>query len=493
MASSKLAIHHNTGREIERFAEFYHLARPPVALHLNLGDVEFGQMIGEQSPDTLIVGRKFFDSQRLNDPEEQARRVAGAILDSACARAGVIDTWVGYNEIGPHPTGDYYRFELELARRLHDAGMKYAAGSWSVGTPDVPDWLRNDQGGLSWFQLMLQVADYLALHSYCAPTMDDPRGLDADHPREGWFTLRYRKMMRHLEDQNLPFRVPPIIITECGIDSGATKWDAGAQGGWRSFTDAEGYMRQLAWYDEWLQGDPYVVGACIFQAGDISGKWTSFELIGHMLDVLQAYMVEEQGEEPGEVLPEWIDDLRGKLRVHETKTYLRRSLDDITIARFHHSAVAPSVGPYQFADYHVGVRDYPSCAYTYSIASDGHTYQCNDLEAITWHSGNPDRPGDENANSVGICLQGSFMHGLEPNDAQIRAALRLLDYLELTLGRRLEVDGHKDVIDTDCPGDTWDSWKWRLIEPEPPPPKNDWKQMYLAEKAKVEAVRRIVC
>lgn len=252
-------------------------------------------------------------------------------------------------------------------------------------------------------------------------------------------------------------------------------------------------MRQLAWYDGWLQADPYLLGACIFQAGDISGDWTSFEVIGPMLDVLQAYMVEQQGEMPDEVIPSWIDDLRGQLREHPDKRWQRRELNSIEIARIHHSAVAPSVGPFQFADYHVGVMGYPGCAYAYTIGSDGHTYQCNDLEDITWHSGNPDRPGDENANSVAICFHGSFVDGHEPNDAQIHAALRLLEYLEGKLDRVLMVDGHKDVADTRCPSDTWDEWKYQLMVIEPPPPGEDWEALYWEARGKVDAVRAVVC
>ena len=195
-----------------------------------------------------------------------------------------------------------------------------------------------------------------------------------------------------------------------------------------------------------------------------------------------------------EPAPEWIDDLRGELRVHETKTYQRRELSAITHARFHHAGVAPSIGPHQFANYHVGVREYPEIAYTYTIASDGHTYQCTDLEAITWHSGNAELPGDENAYSVAICFHGSFVDGLEPNDAQIHAAQRLLGYLDTKVGRILTVDGHKDVADTRCPSDTWDDWKWRLINAPPPDPNpTDWQAMYEAEKAKTDAVRGIVC
>jgi hypothetical protein len=292
-------------------------------------------------------------------------------------------------------------------------------------------------------------------------------------------------MMRELEG----FDVPPIVITETGVDSGAAHWDPGALGGWRSFTTAESYMEQLAWYDWFLQGDLYIVGACIFRAGDISGDWPSFELIGPILDHLQNYMVEQQGQQPGpDPLPEWIDDLRGKLRVHETKTYNRRELESIGRVIIHHSAVAPSVGPYQFAEYHVGVKDWPGIGYHFTVGTDGHVYQTNDLETISYHA------SGHNDDSIGVCLHGSWIDGLSPPDSQLRAVSRLLDYLEdaVAASDTLEVRGHQEVADTRCPGDDWMTWRWELLPEEPPEPV-DWRALYEAEKAKVDSVRDIVC
>jgi len=474
---SKLGIHVNVPEDENRYVEFCRVAKPAAVLHLDLGNTSFPRRVKEVSPNTLIIGRKWFASQPLDNPESRADRAVGAMLDSSCGREGLIDVWVVYNEIGPHITHDYMRFDMRAMQRLHEANQKGAVGNWSVGTPDIYDWYSG------WFHETLRVADYLAIHEYCAPAMDSPRGLDAANPGEGWFTLRYRKMMRALREQNLGFSIPPLLITECGIDSGAAHWDPGAQGGWRSFASPQEYLRQLKWYDSYLQGDDYVAGAAtIFCCGTHDPTWDSFDVQGEMLDLLQNYLVEEQqGDDIIIPHPDWLMDLRHILPRHVTKTYSRRSLANVTQVVIHHSAVAPTVGPWQIAEYHVGVKDWPGHGYHADIAMDGRVWQCQDWETWSYHA------GAVNPTSIGICLLGNFMGGSEPTDAQIETARKLISHLEQVVGHDLEVVGHREVMDNrDCPGDSFlGGWKQRLldgVEPEP-----DWEEMYHAVQERYEA------
>jgi hypothetical protein len=143
------------------------------------------------------------------------------------------------------------------------------------------------------------LADYIGVHEYCAPSMDDPRGLDGGDPSTGWFTLRYRKWYPTLPADCQK----PLLITECGIDSGAVHWDPGGQGGWRSFTDVQGYLAQLAWYDGFLQGDAYVAGATIFCWGNLDPNWDSFDIGGDLVPPLATYLVEQAGTPPPEPPP----------------------------------------------------------------------------------------------------------------------------------------------------------------------------------------------
>jgi len=156
----------------------------------------------------------------------------------------------------------------------------------------------------------LRLADYIGVHEYCAPRMDDPRGLDTGGPPEGWFVLRYRKWYPTLPSDCRK----PLLITECGIDSGAVHWDPGAQGGWRSFTDAEGYLEQLAWYDQILQQDSYVAGATVFCWGTLDPVWDSHDISGGMVDLLAGHIIRQRSEPPTPPPPEGeLEELRRRI------------------------------------------------------------------------------------------------------------------------------------------------------------------------------------
>lgn len=149
----------------------------------------------------------------------------------------------------------------------------------------------------------LRLADYIGVHEYCAPRMDDPRGLDTHNPTEGWFVLRYRKWYPMLP----PDCQKLLLITECGIDSGAVHWDPGGHGGWRSFTDAEGFLEQLSWYDQILQRDSYVAGATVFCWGTLDPAWDSYDISGRMVGLLASHILQQRPEPPPQPPPE--DDL----------------------------------------------------------------------------------------------------------------------------------------------------------------------------------------
>lgn len=45
-----------------------------------------------------------------------------------------------------------------------------------------------------------------------------------------------------------------------------------------SATATEWYANQLSWYDDELRRDPHVLGFAVFNAGDSSGDWASFDV-----------------------------------------------------------------------------------------------------------------------------------------------------------------------------------------------------------------------
>ncbi|MEA3345908.1 MAG: hypothetical protein U9Q78_06660 [Chloroflexota bacterium] len=284
---SKLGVHINFITEADTMRDFILDARPVVVKTVH-HDAAFWREIKAEYPELLLIGRKFCENQPLDDPEGEAEELASWYRDSSAAR--FYDAVEGYNELSRSRLSSLCRFDRRMAELVHEEGLKYVAGSWSVGVPEIADWERPEMLDA------LRVADYVGVHEYCAPRLDDPRGFNP--PDTGWFTLRYRQawdaISKHLENP------PRFLITECGIDSGAAHWDPGAQGGWRSFTDAQDYLDQLIWYDQNLQEDDYVAGATIFCLGTLDPTWDTFDLSGEMVSLLANYLREQAEAPPSE-------------------------------------------------------------------------------------------------------------------------------------------------------------------------------------------------
>ena len=320
---SKLGAHINHITEADAMRDFILNARPVVVKTVH-HDAVFWTEIKAEYPELLLVGRKFCEDQRLSNPENEAEDLAGWILDSSVTY--IYDTWEGYNEVSGSKRDKLYRFDQRMAEILHEHGLKYVAGSWSVGVPDIPEW--QEPGMLE----ALRVADYIGVHEYCAPRMDSEFQIHSDDPDiqpevGGYFTLRYRKWYPTLP----PDCQKPLLITECGIDSGAAHWDPGAQGGWRSFTDAQGYLEQLKWYDQFLQQDDYVAGATIYCYGTLDPTWETYDISGEMVGLLADYLREQAGPPlPPPPLPGGLEGLRARIaELEQENAILSQQLADV--------------------------------------------------------------------------------------------------------------------------------------------------------------------
>jgi hypothetical protein len=287
--TSKLAIHITMATQAEQMRDFCEVAQPVVVKHVN-PDAYLAAWIADHCPETLQVGRKYWEgNQPWGDPE----RIAREIMDMSAA--GTIKVWEGVNEPPRDRLSEVCRTDAEAARILHDNGFGYVCGSWSVGVPDIGDWLHPDM------LAALRETDYIGVHAYNAPTVNDPRGIE-------WFLLRHRLWYPTLPSDCQK----PLLITETGIDSGATHWDPGGQGGWQSFTDAEGYVEQLAWLDDELQYDSYVKGATIFQWGSVDPKWETYDHTDEFTRLLRDYIVScQDGPPPPDIeeLTKRVDEL----------------------------------------------------------------------------------------------------------------------------------------------------------------------------------------
>jgi hypothetical protein len=269
-------------------------------------DVGFMKGIKAASPHTRIVGRITLDQINLDsDPTPLARQFVDGLMPLAGdpGRMETYEAWEAYNEPvvdTPDKMKRLADFEAERVRLLAERGVKSVIGNFAAGHPPLELWEHFKPA----LQAIQQHGGYLGLHEYSAPVMQFAYGeyqlqVGVNEGDEGWLTMRYRKSYRH---HLIPmgFKVP-LLITECGID-GTIKPRPGPEGtGWQDFvkywkdkqhlgdSGPKIYVDQLAWYDDQLQKDDYVLGAAIFVAG-ASEKWQTYEILGDVGEVLKLYL-----------------------------------------------------------------------------------------------------------------------------------------------------------------------------------------------------------
>ncbi len=179
--------------------------------------------------------------------------------------------------------------------------------------------------------------------------------------------------------------------------------------------------------------------------------------------------------ETGRVRRPVIDNIVDALPKHPTETYTTRSLDDIEYLVIHHSVTAPDVDPDKIAIYHVEHWDWPGIGYHFLVAGNGTIFQTNEIETMSYHAASVNPIG------VGICFLGNFTEEV-PSEEQLVAGAHLVAWLLQELGLDLEaVKGHREFMETACPGNQWLSSK-------------NWKEMLRLEIADVRlqaAQRRV--
>jgi len=448
--------------------------------------------------------RAFTEDQSVENPAKAAQRHYDRLMNKAAVQymrdSGIYFACEGFNEINTGHGQDFNKLcamDVELARLLKREGILYCAGSVGVGHPALhykdywpidindPSLSPEDRARavpLHKYEPFLEVLSVVfayGIHEYFAPRMDDVRNLDLGEPGTGWWLQRYRKWYPKLAAQ---YKVH-LIISETCIDSGAPHFWPGAQGGWQSFGSEnmdlkiQDTIAQLEVYGAELISDG-VFGATPFLWGTKDKhNWGSFDWLeprgaSEAFGVLvkDGILVEE---------PEfdWID-IRDTIQVHENypygkeKTdeflYKSRKLTDIDTVIFHHTGWKP-VGPDPIARYHVEDLGWPGPGYTFLITPDGKKYYMNDLTIATFHA------KQYNMKSIAIAIEGNFMNGNRPTDAQMVSATKLLKDLR-THFQYSRVVGHKELLPTDCPGDGWSVLE--LLSDE-----EDWKKRALMAEA----------
>jgi hypothetical protein len=168
----------------------------------------------------------------------------------------------------------------------------------------------------------------------------------------------------------------------------------------------------------------------------------------------------EPSSTPGSVSkPAW-QNLVSLLPRHATEQYHTRERSTIQRLVIHHSATPANTTPESIARYHVGHMQWPGIGYHFVVAADGRIYQTNELATISYHAASANETG------VGICFVGNFMEA-PPPAVQVRAGAHLVAWLLQELRLRGDaVKGHRELMQTACPGDQWQSgatWKTTLL------------------------------
>jgi len=177
-------------------------------------------------------------------------------------------------------------------------------------------------------------------------------------------------------------------------------------------------------------------------------------------------MFREQKQE--KVFP--VEDLRGKLPTHPTARYPRRDPKRIWRIFIHHSLTSPGkhVDPAVLARAHMKAGRFgpglvaEGIAYHRLIQPDGTIQRCWGYEVKTWHAGSKKFVGDENLDSVAICLIGDFDKE-EPSEDVYRALVQEVRAIRKDLGF-IGLWTHNQVAPwKSCPGTNFDIDKVRQM------------------------------
>lgn len=179
-----------------------------------------------------------------------------------------------------------------------------------------------------------------------------------------------------------------------------------------------------------------------------------------------------------------IRDITDKLPRHETKTYRTRQMLAIKRIAIHHTVTSSSSSAVaHIAKYHVDALGWPGIGYHFVIDGDGAVYQTNELSTVSYHV------GEFNAITLGIAMLGDFTNEW-PTPGQIRSCNWLLKELRNNILplNDLELNQHRDISATSCPGRTAPEWFSQLVLP-PKPPQETLEEFIWEDSLDTQAIR----
>jgi len=130
------------------------------------------------------------------------------------------------------------------------------------------------------------------------------------------------------------------------------------------------------------------------------------------------------------------------LQFNSNKTI--RDLNTIKRIILHHSGVSVLQTVEVIHNYHKNTRKYAGIGYHFYVRKDGRIYRGRPLEYVGGHA------YGANTDSIGICFEGDF-NNETMQEKQLKAGQELISYLKNTY-KIEQVQGHKEVCSTSCPG-----------------------------------------
>jgi hypothetical protein len=271
-------------------------------------DLGWLPLIKQMSPQTVTVGRVTLEEgiHLGDDLREESRKTFDKVVHQWEANRQGIDYWEIINELDPIGVDGHRKLAEAMIHCMDFAeaeGFKLALFSYSMGVPEWDEIEAIVETGV--FARAKEGGHILALHEYGNP-MDqwfgEPIPPRPAHPERGALACRYRWWY----DEFLVPRdeVVPLVITEAGTTFGFEQPEF----------SKEQWLEQIAWYDERLREDAYVIGCHIFTLGPVH-PWFNFdfepvinEIADHIIALkddpdpireVEGSSEEENGEEEG--------------------------------------------------------------------------------------------------------------------------------------------------------------------------------------------------
>jgi len=236
----------------------YSLGQPRVVTLTN-PSVEYVRQVRERlGPLPWIVVRWILQSDDPNagglSPTKNAQMWLSTFRDRINATKAPRIVYQGLNEPATNWWAALLEYETTRMAGLHDMGAGCALYSPSVGR--FPDQAWTVLAPL--FSQMDKAADVLNVHEYWADA--------TDISASSWYCARWRWFPELVG--------VPIVVSECGRDV------IGSRGrpGWKKDPNLglEGYLEEIAAYNDLIMDDKNVIGATLFTVGN-DDRWSDYD------------------------------------------------------------------------------------------------------------------------------------------------------------------------------------------------------------------------